>query len=213
MRIFSALTFLLTTMLVLVGCSSGATVSQNQCIASDWQTLGYRDGVNGVRSSQLLKHQDACVEHGIIPDRAGYMAGWNTGVREYCQPNNAFEIGELGGGHDNVCPHEMQTTFTTAYRQGRKLYLARVEISNLERTISHKEHRLEDIKGELVSSATGQLNPLLSTADRVEMLAYTHRLTEERHRLRTELPPLIDELEDKQIALDGMRQSLAGVVY
>jgi hypothetical protein len=213
MRVFSAPIVLLTSMIILSGCGGGATVSQNQCIASDWQTLGYRDGVNGIRSSQLLKHQDACVKHGIIPDRAGYMTGWNDGVGEYCQPNNAFEIGELGGGHDNVCPREMQTTFTTAYRQGRKLYLARVEIANLERAIGHKEHRLEDIKAELVSSATGQLNPLLTTADRVELLARTHRLTEERHRLKTELPPLIDELADRQIALDSMRQTLASVVY
>ena len=132
MRIIITPLILLTSAVILSGCGGGATVSENQCIASDWQTLGYRDGVNGIRSSQLLKHQDACVEHGIIPDRAGYMAGWETGVREYCQPNNAFEIGELGGGHANVCPNEMQTVFTTAYRQGRKLYLARVEISNLD---------------------------------------------------------------------------------
>jgi len=210
MRIFL---ILFTPLIVLAGCGGGATVSQNQCIAADWQTLGYRDGVNGVRSSQLLKHQDACVEHGIIPDREGYMTGWNTGVREYCQPNNAFEIGELGGGHDNVCPNGMQTTFTTAYRQGRQLYLARVEISNLERTINAKEQRLEQIKADLVSSATEQLNPLLTPADRVELLAYTHRLTEERHRLRTELPPLEHELADRQIELDAMRQSLVSVVY
>lgn len=201
----------LTTMIILSGCGGGATVSQNQCIASDWQTLGYRDGVNGVRSSQLLKHQDACVEHGIIPDRTGYMAGWNDGVREYCQPNNAFEIGELGGGHDNVCPANMQSTFTSAYREGRKLYLVRVEITNLERSINQKEHRLEDIKAELVSSATAQLNPLLSTAERVEMLAYTHRLTEERQVLKTELPQLEHELDHKQAELEALRQLVSAV--
>ena len=75
MRIIVTPLILLTSAVILSGCGGGATVSENQCIASDWQTLGYRDGVNGIRSSQLLKHQDACVEHGIIPDRAGYMAG------------------------------------------------------------------------------------------------------------------------------------------
>ncbi len=200
-------------LIILSGCAGGASVSQNQCIASDWQTLGYRDGVNGLRSSQLLKHQDACVEHGIIPDRSGYMAGWNEGIREYCQPNNAFEIGELGRGHNNVCPGEMQTTFTTAYREGRKLYLLRVEVANIERAIAQSEQRLEAVKAEIVSSATHQLDPLLTPADRIELAAHTHRLTEERHRLQHDIPALLDELDDKQAELDGLRQSLAGVVY
>jgi hypothetical protein len=200
-------------MVFLSGCGGGATVSESQCIASDWQTLGYRDGVNGVRSSQLLAHQDACVKHGIIPDRVGYMTGWNDGVREYCQPNNAFEIGERGAGHNNVCPLGMQAPFTTAYRQGRKLYLAWIEVSNLEKSINQKERRLQQIKADLVSSATEQLNPLLTTAERIELGAYTHRLYEERHRLKMELPALSSELAAKQTELDVLRHSLVSFVY
>lgn len=210
MRVASGL---FISIIVLSGCGGGATVSENQCIASDWQTLGYRDGVNGLRSSQLLAHQDACGEHGIIPDRAGYMMGWNEGVREYCQPNNAFEIGERGGGHNNVCPDGMQTTFTTAYREGRKLYLARVEVTDLERSIAEMEQRLEQVKAELVSSATEQLNPMLTTAERVELLAHTQRLNDEKHRLQTDLPPLRNELAVKQVELDALRQSLVSIVY
>jgi len=204
---------ILISIITLSGCGGGATVSESQCIASDWQTLGYRDGANGFRSSQLLAHQDACVKYGIIPDRAGYMVGWNTGIREYCEPNNAFAIGERGSGHNNVCPADMQSTFITAYREGRKLHVAWIEVSNLERAISHTEQRLEQIKADLVSSATEQLNPQLTTAERVELLAYTHRLSEERHRLQTQLPALIDELADTQVELDRLRQSLASVVY
>lgn len=207
------LAILLAKLTLLAGCGGGASVSQNQCIASDWETLGYRDGVNGIRSSRLLAHQDACVEHGIIPDRTAYMRGWEDGVREYCQPNRAFEIGELGQGHDNVCPQGMQTEFTTAYREGRKLYLARVEVSSLERLIGEKEHRLEHVKAEIVSSAADQLNPSMTPADRVNMLAYTHRLTEEKQRLESEIPALVDELAHKQAELERLRQTLATVVY
>ena len=213
MRALSTLIACFTSLIILSGCGGGASVSKNQCIASDWQTLGYRDGVSGLRSSQLLKHQDACVKHDIIPDRTGYMMGWNQGVLEYCQPNNAFEIGELGRGHNNVCPGEMQTPFTRAYREGRKLYLLRREVANIEQAIAQNEQRLETVKAEIVSSATHQLDPLLTPADRVELAAHTHRLTEERHRLLHEIPMLMDELDDKQAELDNLRQSLAGVVY
>ena len=39
----------LTTLLTLAGCNT-ASVSESQCIASDWQTIGYRDG--GRRSAE-----------------------------------------------------------------------------------------------------------------------------------------------------------------
>lgn len=204
---------LLTALIILSGCAGRDTVSESQCIASDWQTLGYRDGVNGIRSSQLLAHQDACGKHGIIPDRAGYMTGWNIGAREYCQPNNGFELGERGGGHSNICPQDMQTTFTTAYREGRRLHLARIEVSNLERSISRKERRLENIKTDLVASVTEQLNPTLTAPERVELVAYSHRLIEERARLKEQLPLLVMELADKQIELDALRRLLISAVY
>ncbi len=141
------------------------------------------------------------------------MAGWNTGVREYCQPNRAFEIGESGGGHDNVCPEGMQSRFTTAYREGRRLHLLRVDVQSLEHQIGHMESRLEQIKAELVSSGTAQLNPLLTPAERIELAAHTQRLTEEHRRVTSELPQAKSELARKRTELDGLRQSLASVVY
>jgi chromosome segregation ATPase len=107
----------------------------------------------------------------------------------------------------------MQTTFTRAYREGRKLYLLRVEVANIEAAIAQSEQRLEAVNAEIVSSATRQLDPLLAPADRIELAAHTHRLTEERHRLQHEIPALVDELDDKQAELDRLRQALAGVVY
>ena len=69
----------------LAGCSSNS-VSESQCIAGDWQTIGYRDGANGNRSTQLLAHQDACVKHGVIPDRAE-----SSSASKSCAPSpNAF---------------------------------------------------------------------------------------------------------------------------
>ena len=91
----------LTVLLALGGC---ATLSESQCVASDWQSIGYRDGMNGTHHSQLFKHQNACVKHGVTPDREAYMAGWNEGVVQYCQPANGFAAGERGSAYANVCP-------------------------------------------------------------------------------------------------------------
>ena len=203
--------YLVTLMatLVLFGCA-GTSVSKNQCLASDWQTLGYRDGVMGRRSTQLLEHQDACLDHGVTPDRHGYMIGWNQGAREYCQPNNAFDVGERGAGHNNICPTGLAGSFLGAYQQGRKLFLARSAIAKLERLIHQKEYRVEQIKAEIVSSATDQLNPALAAAERIELLSRTKRLADERTKLGHELPALHDELDDRIRDLEVLNASLAG---
>ncbi len=204
---FSVLTIL------AAGCGGGATVTENQCYAGDWETLGYRDGVQGLRSSELLEHQDACGPYGVVPDRTSYMAGWQDGANEYCQPNNAFEVGELGYGHSNICPAHMQSAFTSAYRQGRQLYLARREIANLEHLIASRESRLDEVRALIVSTSTDQLNPELTVAQRVDLLAATQRLTEEKVRIEQEMPSLHADLMMRRNELDSMRQTLVSVVY
>ena len=210
MRLFLVLSM---TIMGLSACGGGATVSESQCAAGDWETLGYRDGVNGYRSTQLLAHQDACVKHGIIPDRHGYIVGWEDGVREYCASNNAFSIGERGNGHNNVCPTDLRSVFLQAYQEGRSLYLARAEVVNLERALAQTTRRLAQVKAEIVSTAAAQLNPVWTPAERIELLAKTQRLNDEKHQLQADIPELEAELSIKSRQLDMLSQSLAGVVH
>jgi len=188
----------------LAGCRSDS-VSESQCIAGDWQTVGYRDGANGFRSTRLLEHQDACVKHGVIPDRASYMVGWEQGVVEYCDANNGFDVGERGDVYNNVCPDAQREAFLAAYHDGRQLYLARTEVNDLEQAISQREYRLDEIKAELVSSATAQFDPTLTPAARVELLAQTQRLSEEQGRINAELPQLRQELASKTQSLAALQ--------
>src|SRR5262245_48729919 len=159
-------TLMLIVVATLCGCRS-ASVTQSQCLAGDWETVGYRDGANGYRSTELLEHQNACVKYGVIPDRTSYMAGWERGVREYCDATNGFAVGARGEGYANVCPDDQREPFLNAYHDGRQLYLARVEVSNLEQAISEHEYRIEQIRAGIVSSATQQLDPTLTPAARV----------------------------------------------
>jgi len=195
MRLYRTIPSMLV-LAALAGCASNS-VSESQCIAGDWQTVGYRDGANGYRSTELLEHQNACVKHGVIPDRASYMAGWEKGVREYCEANNGYDVGERGYGHKNVCPDDQREAFLAAYHDGRELYLARSDVSNLEQAISQREYRLDEIKAELISSATQQFDPTLTPAARVDLLALTERLAEEQGRINAELPQMRQQLAFK----------------
>ena len=197
--------------LAIAGCAGKPTVTENQCAAGDWYSIGYRDGQNGLHSSQLLKHQDACVEHGFYPDRPTYIAGWNEGVTLFCDPNNAFHLGETGRGHNNVCQGDARQPFLRAYSDGRSLFLARRAVIDLERALAQNDARLEAVRQRIVSTATSQLDPDLTAADRIELVAETHRLTEERHQLALDRPAIERDLVEAQIALDHLQQSLAHV--
>ena len=201
--------FLITSLVVLAGCGGGATVSESQCYAGDWQTLGYRDGSQGLRSTQILEHQNACVPFGVVPDRASYMAGWQEGVAEYCPPGNGFDVGEQGYLHNNVCPDSQRAEFERAYRSGRQLYLARVEVDDLVRTIDQRHYRLGQIESELLKSATEQMNPVLTPAERVDLLAWTKRLVEEKAAIQHELPGLEAQLAEKSSRLAALEVTTA----
>ena len=196
---------IVTIAVTVTGCASDS-VSESQCIAGDWQTVGYRDGANGYRSTQLLEHQNACVKHGVIPDRTAYMAGWTQGVREYCDANNGYDAGERGDGYNNLCPDDQRQAFLTAYHAGRQLYVARSEVGDLEQQIGQREVRLDEITAELVSSASQQLDPTLTPAARVDLLAAMERLAEERGRINAELPTLRQQLAYKTQQLAALEQ-------
>ncbi len=198
---------------LLGACAGRPTVSENQCAAGDWQTLGYRDAVNGYRSSRLLEHQDACVEYGIVPDRAAYMFGWDDGVQEYCEPNNAFSVGERGWQHNNVCPAGLREGFLHAYQEGRSLYLARYELANLEQHLEQNIADLAQVKSHIVSALAAQLDSGLTASERIELATRVQRLYEEKQRLSAEIPRLENELAIKFRALDRLNQSLAAVTH
>jgi hypothetical protein len=192
--------------LVLVaGCQSNS-VSESQCLAGDWQSVGYRDGVYGRRSTELLEHQNACVKHGIYPDRTEYLIGWERGIREYCEPDNAYAVGERGVLHNNICPADQREAFLAAYSDGRQLYLARVDVANLEQLIAQREYRLEQVKAGIVGSAMQQIEPGLPPQVRADLLLTTQRLSEEKGRIETELPQLRQQLFYKTQQLAALQQ-------
>jgi hypothetical protein len=213
MRFFLQFSLLAGLALLLGGCGGRASVTENQCMAGDWQTLGYRDGVRGMRSTALLSHQDACGEHGIFPDRHGYMLGWQQGAREFCEPNNGFQVGERGQAYNNVCPEELRADFMTAYRKGRSLFEARSEVSRIERAIYQTRQHLESVESDIVATAAAQFSGTLLPEERVTLLARTKQLADEQAELEMTLVDLEVELEKKLRSLDTLNQSLASATF
>jgi hypothetical protein len=197
-------------LLIMSGC---ATLSESQCAANDWQTIGYRDGINGTAAAQLLKHQNACVKHGVIPDRDAYLAGWHQGVEQYCQAENGFTVGQRGGSYTSICPDYLQAAFHSAYQDGRRLYLARMEIGQLERQISKREKRLQELRSELSAVEAALIAAETSTEDRVVLLSQTKALAQEQGQLEAEVQDLNVEVALKTDQLSSLRNTLASAAY
>ncbi len=197
---------LLASTAALGGCAS---LSESQCLAGDWQTVGYRDGTSGHDPSALLKHQNACVKHGVTPDRAAYLTGWDQGIFQYCQPRNGFALGERGAAFPTLCPDAVIDVFEAAYHDGRRLYLARAEIRRLEREIKAREHRFEHLEEAIASAETRLVEDGLSSEERRELLEATKQMSREQGEIEVELKALRIDVALEHQRLQQLRHALA----
>ena len=202
MRTFFMLT-LLSIASLCAGCASHS-LTQNQCVAGDWQTVGHRDGQSGLSSTSLLTHQDACGEFGVIPDRTQYLAGWNQGVLSYCRADNGFALGEQGSSYNDVCPTGLRGEFLGSYDQGRELYVARRDVQQLESTLSRNHARKVKIDARVLELTAAQVEPTLTPTKRVELFTQTKNLLEEKKRIEHDLPELEYQLDQAIARLERL---------
>jgi len=194
-----------------LACSKHTSVSESQCAAGDWETIGYRDGALGWRSSRLLAHQDVCIPLGVTPDRMAYQRGWKQGIEEFCNPDNGYALALPGTGHDNVCPAHLRDAFLAAYDRGWNLYSAQARVDEIEETIANHRQRLVAIEQEMVATATAQLDPLLLPAHRIQLAARVKQLYDEKGRITAEIPQLERELQARTAELEALNRSMAAV--
>jgi hypothetical protein len=200
----------LSVVLLVSGC---ATLSESQCIAGDWQTVGYRDGLKGAASSQLLQHQNACMKHGIAPDRDTYLLGWNAGVEQYCQPGNGFNVGKQGGGYSSICPAHLKDAYYAAYQDGRLLYNAQSEVDRINRQISQKEYRIEQLQKDLSKTEAQLISDDVTSEERLELLLETKSMAQKQGELKADIVHLKVELAEKDRQLSQLRNELAYVAH
>lgn len=184
----------------LAGCATG--LSQQECQIADWHTIGFEDGAKGLPEAQLGKHRKACAEHGIALQLDEYRKGWHTGVKNYCQPANGYNLGHKGRSYGAVCPEELETEFLAAYRDGRSLYSLEQDVYRLNRALTRKRNRLKAIDTETRDTGLELIANGISTERRVILLDNIRKLAEERAETKTQIPVIQAELENKRQQLD-----------
>lgn len=173
MRIFIVIAF-------SVIVSSCASLNKSQCISGDWYGIGLQDGTRGASLSNLSRHREACLEHGVSINGDLYRQGREEGLKTYCRPRNGYYIGLKGYSYNNVCPDHLNREFSRAYQMGHKIFHLQQDIAvmqdklkieeklTLDETLSREERNehldaFATIKHDL-ESATRLLNHLIRTS-------------------------------------------------
>ena len=128
--------------LMISGCAS---MSGDECMATDWSAVGFEDGARGYTTERFSKHRKACAKHGVTADFAAYQNGREQGLVEYCQPGSGYDVGVNGGRYYGVCSVDREADFLEAYNAGYHLYTLRSNVKRANSRISAKERELENL--------------------------------------------------------------------
>lgn len=173
--------------------ASCATMSQKDCLGSDWQAVGDRDGGRGASPLKIDAYTKVCAKAGVTPDAALYAKGREQGLVRYCTEDNGFYEGRSGRSYGQVCPPPAQSAFLGGYADGERVYRA--------------TQRLESARSDL-SLADSRADKRARQADGVEDELRNPKLTDEQTReLRDRLQRL--RRERREAIEDGRRTAAA----
>lgn len=204
---------LIAMFLALAGLSGCASMSSDECLASDWSAVGYEDGSRGYTSDRFSQHRKACAKHGVTADFSAYQAGREQGLVEFCQPGRGFSVGVNGGGYSGVCSANLEDDFLDAYNAGYHLYTLRSNVSRATSSINSKEYELDRIEESIAVNALAMVSPETSNEERVLLVVDLKHMSERTGQLQAEIRELQDYRARSQVELDNYQVVLADLGY
>lgn len=204
---------LILAALAVAGLSGCATMSGDECLTSDWNAIGYEDGVRGYTADRIGKHRKACAKHGVTPDLASYQNGRDQGLAEYCQPSRGFNVGANGGSYNGVCSAHYEVDFVEAFNAGRHLYVLRSNVNHANSAINAREHELDDIDVLVREKEVLLIGRDTPTEERVLLLADLKDLSERRGELEAEIRDLYDERAHSEVELEQYQIQVSDLGY
>jgi hypothetical protein len=174
-------------LIALAGCSS---MSEKECLATDWQAVGYEHGVKGYSGDGLAATRQACAERGVRTDLEAYRAGREQGLREYCRPANGYEVGVHGGRYAGVCPTPLEAGFLRGYDAGRELYVLQARVWSVEAELAEKRADLANAQHGVAGAAIAAVEGRGGNPERVVAVLDATQSAEQVGRLKAEIREL-----------------------
>lgn len=199
--------------LSLLGLSGCATMSADECVMSDWHTIGFEDGANGYTADALGNRRKSCAKHGVAPEFEAYQAGREEGLKQYCQPSRGFSLGASGAGYNGVCPGYMEADFVDAYNSGNKLYTLQTSVTQATSQIAAKERELDTASQQMRTAEARLIATDTTVQDRVMVVAELKDLSEHTGELEAEIDQLIAKRAKSEQRLAKYQSVVAGAGF
>lgn len=196
----------LAIVICLTGC---AGISEEQCLALDWRTVGFEDGARGRPVQSISSYRQACGEYGVTADLDAYRSGHAEGVESYCLPVRGFDEGHRGARYQGVCPGELEPDFLAAYNSGRHLRDLETTLSGIENQIAGNLAEQQNIKKRLTAIGIAMVSDGTSAQDRLLMVTESAELGERYGELSEHNEALEQERIASDAALRDYQETLA----
>lgn len=204
---------LIGTAFLALGLGGCASMSSEECAASDWTAIGYEDGSRGYTSDRFATHRKACAKHGYTADFQAYQQGRNQGLVEFCQPGRGFNLGANGGHYYGVCAAEYEHDFLDAFRAGQRLYTLRSNVNSANAQIYERERELEQVESLIRAKQAQIISPETSNEQRVLLLVDLNDLSERTGELEAEIEMLVADRAHHEAELAHYEQTVAAYRY
>ncbi|MGH8315385.1 MAG: DUF2799 domain-containing protein [Steroidobacterales bacterium] len=165
-------------------------MSKDECLATDWRTIGYEDGIAGYSGDHIAQHRKACAKYGVRTDLTLYQEGRAQGLREYCQPANGYRLGTQGASYRGVCPVELERDFVDAFEAGHELYGLQARVWDTEAQLNAKRQELDRVQHGIVANAAAAVSTDSNNQERADAVLDTATLAERSGRLEQEIRQL-----------------------
>ena len=185
---------ILSTALVMSGC---ATLSEEECRAADWQTIGFEDGTVGKPIGQIGRHREACADHGVPVDLAAYKEGHAEGMVIFCQPGSGFELGNRGGRFNDDCPVDLRAEFYAAYEDGYRAFKLRREVQNSLQDIQRYRQSLEVISEQIKKLESNLVSAEGDSGSREQWLGDLNNLQRQQAYIRGDIEDLQSKIDHR----------------
>jgi len=184
------------------GCAS---MSKDECLAVDWRTIGYEDGVEGYPGDHIAEHRKACAKYGVRADLDLYQQGRNQGLREFCQPRNGYRLGARGASYNGVCSGELESPFLASFDSGHQLYVLSARLSNAEAQLESKRRELANIEHGILSNSVEAVSTDSAADQRAHAVLDVVQLADRASQLKVEIRQLTADSLRYQNDLDSYR--------
>lgn len=193
--------------LILVqGC---ATMSEDECMTGDWHAIGFEDGARGYTADRIGQYRKDCADHGVRPDLAAYRQGREEGLRDFCTPQNGYNMGSSGRSYAGVCPSDLEYDFSAAYADGRRLHDLRSRVSGADYKIASRQRQIDELETQIDANEKAIIADGTENLERARLLLETKDLIDEREDLKEQIAVLENERAVYQRDLEDYQETVA----